>query len=346
MPAIHPAIQRLLIAVVSLSFVGASCGPSALGVMPGVLNDTHNLSLRRAILAYGGGHVCDEMLSRSLPLRFHDEDPVAGRFFPGECAARELPNGDQIVQFTGQGYIWTNVSQRLGFGASGAVEYDTDFLLDGSTMYLYFRPRAGAPPTFVARFIELPPPPIFGALFGGASFVNGFGAQIMQSQLVRGFTVIRAANGSIEYGVGVVPPGVHPPTAYRILDPDQTVLANERSDVHTNERDFAGPFAVPQGKKLDLVIGVDGVPAIDVLLVPRSAGEAWLSTYTSQPATTPPPEPPLLDEVVTAGVLYRRTVAVPPGLYYLVLDNTATAGRTAPVTVGRGAMVSYAVALE
>jgi hypothetical protein len=124
------------------------------------------------------------------------------------------------------------------------------------------------------------------------------------------------------------------------------VLANERCDVHENQRDFAGPFAVPPGKKLHLVVGVEGVPAVDVLLLPRRAGEAWLATYTSQPATTPPPEPALFDDVVAAGVLYRRTVAVPPGLYYLVLDNTATAGRTAPVTADRGAVVSYAVALE
>jgi hypothetical protein len=314
--------------------------------MPGVLNDTHNLSLRRAILAYGAGQICDQLLARSMPLRFHDQDPVAGRFFPGGCAARELPNGDQVVQFNGQGYVWTNVSQRLGFGAGGAVEYDTDFILDGSTMYIYFRPRAGATPTFAMRSIEQPPPVVFGGMFGGTGSINGLGAQIMQSQLVRGFTVIRAANGSIEYGLGVIPPGEHPPAAFRIVDPDQPVLANERCDVHPNQRDFAGPFAVPAGKKLALVIGVDGAPAVDVLLVPRDIGDAWLLTYTSQPATTPPPGPPLLDDVVAAGVLYRRTLAVPPGLYYLILDNTATAGRTAPVTAGRGAVVSYAVALE
>lgn len=352
MLAIRPAIRRLLARVTGatcvafLPFVAAGCGPAALGIMPGVVNDTHNHSLRRAILAYGAGQICDELLSRSMPLRFHDQDPVAGRFFPGTCAARELPNGDQLVQFTGQGYVWTNISQRLGFGAGGAVEYDTDFLVDGSTMYIYFRPRAGATPTFAARFIELPPPVIFSGMFGGSGMVNGLGSQIMQSQLVRGFTVIRAANGSLEYGLGIIPPGQHSPTAaYRILDPNQTVLANERCDVRLNQRDFAGPFAVPAGKELDLVIGVEGAPAVDVLLVPRDVGDAWLATYTSQAATTPPPGLPVLDDVAATGVLYRRTLAVPPGSYYLVLDNTATAGRTAPATAGRGAVVSYVVAL-
>src|SRR5262249_12396779 len=47
MPLLRPAVVRLVAACFCLSFLGASCGPSALGLMPGVINDPHNLSLRR-----------------------------------------------------------------------------------------------------------------------------------------------------------------------------------------------------------------------------------------------------------------------------------------------------------
>ena len=71
-------------------------------------------------------------------------------------------------------------------------------------------------------------------------------------------------------------------------------------------------------------------------------GDAWLSTYVSQAATTPPPGPPLLDEAVMAGQILRRSLPVSAGAYYLVLDNTAGA----PARQERGAVVSYAVSLD
>jgi hypothetical protein len=113
-----------------------------------------------------------------------------------------------------------------------------------------------------------------------------------------------------------------------------------------NQRDFV-PIEVPaDASRLTLFVGVDGAPAVDVLLVPRAVGEAWLGTYTTQAATTPPPGPPLLDEAVSAGILWRRSVPVAPGAYYLVLDNTPTAGRTAPPPTEQAALVSYGVELD
>ena len=91
---------------------------------------------------------------------------------------------------------------------------------------------------------------------------------------------------------------------------------------------------------MTLVVSVDGVPAADVLLVPRTTGEPWLAAYILGAAAGPPPGPSVLDEVVTAGLAFRRTVSVPEGQYYLVLDNTATAGRASPTGT---ATVSYAI---
>ncbi len=355
MPALRTAIRRLsalATCAVSLSFLGASCGQSALGVMPGVLNDTRNLSLRRSILAYGMSRVCDEVRSRSMPLRFADEDPVMGRFFPTQCTARELPDGDLSLQFAGRGYVWTDMSLRLGFEASAALAYDTDFILDGSTMYVYFRARPSAPPAFTTHVVEQQQAALFSVLAGkrgGLNLPDSVGTQIMAAQLARGFTVIRDASGGVDFGLGVVPPGARPAEAYTGLDHSRPILANERVDLHQNQRDFAGPFEVPAGKELGLLISETGAPAVDVLLVPRAVGDAWLATYSSELSTTPPPGPPLLDDVVAAGTPFRRALALPAGSYYLVLDNTPTAGRTSLPTAPRddhAAVVSYAVDVE
>jgi hypothetical protein len=85
---------------------------------------------------------------------------------------------------------------------------------------------------------------------------------------------------------------------------------------------------------------------VDVLLVPRAAGEQWLQAYLTQAAPPPLPAAPLLDEPVYSGAPWRRTVPLPEGQYYLVIDNTNAAGRTQPTTYARddrAALVSYAV---
>ena len=100
-----------------------------------------------------------------------------------------------------------------------------------------------------------------------------------------------------------------------------------------------------EGTALSLTASVDGAPTIDVLVVPRATGQAWLQEYTPE-LPTPPPGPPMLDETVTTGALWRRTLRVPKGEYFVVFDNTATAGHSAlPGNRWRrwAALVSYAV---
>jgi hypothetical protein len=352
MPALRAAILRLGAVAFGLSFVGASCGPSALGLMPDVINDPGNLTLRRALLTYGIGSICAEVRARSMPLRLADDEPVAGRFFPTACSAREMPDHGLYVQLAGQGYVWTDRSLRLGFEASAAIAYDVDFLLDGSTTYVYFRVKGTSPPTFVTRLVEEKTVSQFNRVFGaanGQSPTDSFGAQVMAAQLVRGFTVVRDAAGGTEFGVGVVPPGTHPPGGFVGLDRGHPVLANERVELHQNQRDFAGPFVVPPGKRLGILVNQVGAPAVDLLLVPRGPGDAWLAAYAHERDVTPPPVMPLLDDVVLAGTVYSRALQVPPGAYYLVLDNTATAGHTSPPTAPRDdrpVVVSYAVDLR
>ena len=348
-------VAPILTTLLCASTTGASCGQKGLALLPGVVNDPKNLSLRRAILDFGTSRLCGEMQKRSVPLKLRDEDPIVGRFYPSGCATQALGNENLFIQFAGYGYAWTNITKRMGFEASGAVEYDQDFLMDGSTMYVYFRQRSTSAAKFTTGLIEQPG---VGNVLGmpttqgpqaGQSFANAFGTQIMQNQIARGFTVIRQADGTVEFGLGVIEKGKRPASPYRITDTGRVLLANERAEVHQNQREFVGPLeATSSSQALYLTIAIEGAPGVDVLIVPRSIGEPWLQSYTHQVATTPPPGLTVLDEPVFSGALWRRTVPVPKGQFYVVLDNTATAGRTQPTTYAaddRAAMISYAVEL-
>lgn len=353
---IRTAAPLALTIALSLSCIGASCGQSALGIMPGVVNNPQNLSLRRAILTFGTNSICSEMLKRSIPLRLRDEDPSTGRFYANACYAQQVNGGTNVfVQFSGYGYAWTNLTKRASFDAGGAIEYETDFLMDGETMYVYFRQKNTSNVTFKTRFIEQPQSPTLSALPlgasvpGGEAFVNSLGLQVLRSEVARGFTVIRDDDGAAAFGLGVVDKGKRPATPYRISPSGRAILANERSEVHQNQRDFVGPIEVTgKGQALYLTAAVDGAPGADLLLVPRVTADAWLQTYTTQGPLTPPPSFASLDEPIYAGMMWRRTVALPPGMYYLVIDNTAAAGKTQPTSYGqddRAAMVSYAIEL-
>jgi hypothetical protein len=349
--------------VLALSFLGASCGQGTLGILPGVVNDPKNLSLRKAILGYGTGRMCSEMMKRSIPLKLREEDPIIGRFYATSCSTQDLANNHVLIQFAGYGYAWTNLTKRMTFDAGGAVEYDQDFLMDGSTMYIYFRQQSTTAASFNVGVIELPATNVIGGLGGQStqSFANTFGTQILKSEIARGFTVIRDDGGSVLFGLGVVEKGKRPktPYPYKIQPSGNAILANERTEVHQEQRDFAGPFEVDaDGKGLTLSVSVDGAPTIDVLVIPRATGQEWLHTYTHVIKTTPPPGPPMLDDTVsvipqavveargTGAPVWRRTLRVPQGEYYVVFDNTSTAGRSSPPNYAgddRAALVSYAV---
>ncbi len=347
--SLRGAFVRLLSAAFALSFVGASCGQTSLAVMPGIVNDPGNLSLRRGIFSFARGQICREVQKRSLPLKLREEDPATGRFFPMSCAAQELATGNLFLQFGGYGYAWTNITKRIGFDASAAVEYDHDFLMDDSTMYIYFRERSTSATTFGSRLVELPPQAPTVGLPGGSpqGFLDTVGAAILKKEISRGFTVIRDPDGSVDFGLGIVEKGKRPASPYAGEKNGKLVLANERIEVHQGQRDHAGPFEVKgKGQALSLSVAVDGAPAVDVIVVHRGVGDAWLVQYTTTVALGPPPAPPVLDEPVTSGMVWRRTLPLPAGQYYVVFDNTAAAGRTAPPTTAgddRAALVSYAV---
>ncbi len=317
-----------------------SCTPQAyVALMPGVVNDPANRTLRREILAFGTSTLCKELMKRSVPLKLRDDDPTLGRFFPRTCKIESLENGDLYVQFSGVGYAWSNLTKRLSFSASAAIQYEQDFRLDGSTMYIYFKPAATTAKKFELTMVEqqvMPTTPVTPLFPGGdaKSFMNQIGEGMLAREIGRGFTVIREDDGSASFGVGLIPVGERPLAPYERKDDDRLLYVNESVEIHQNQRDYVGPIEVPdKGMALYLTLGVTGAPAVDLIVVPKQLGDAWLDGYLTTPQAGGPPGPPIFDETVNAdptGRLYKRLVRVPKGSYYVVLDNTQTAGRSNP----------------
>jgi len=326
-------------------------GSSAVSVLgAGVMNDPANKSLRFDILKFGLDTFCAEMLKGGAPLKFGDDEPVVGRFFAESCDSQVLDDEAHksfVVQYTGKGYAWTNVTQRIGFSSRGVVEYATDFQLHDGAMYVYFRPRLIDGAAFQTTLVE-------SALAQGGLAVAGvnsneLGKHIVESQLRRGFTVIRKnSSGSTDFALGIVPPGETPFKPFEVKRTEKTILANERTEVHIGQQDYVGAFEVTDSNQaLYLTVAVDGAANADILVVPKPVGDSLLDGYLHKAGGASLTSPALLDDTATQnGGLWQRFVNVDPGRYYLVIDNSAKLGKSAPDTSAKddaAAKVDYLV---
>ena len=356
--------RKLASVVLSLGALTACSPQSYLAVMPGVLNDPANRTLRRELLAMGTNELCKEVLKRSVTLKINPDDPGLGRFFPQQCAVQTLQNGDLYIQFAGMGYAWSNLTKRVGFNATASIEYDQDFRMDGSTMYVYFRPKAITARKFDSIMVEggaLPNSPISPILPGNTAqdFVNRVGDGMLAFELGEGFTVIRESDGTAFFSPGMLEVGERPLAPYERQSRSRTLVTNERIEIHEGQRDYVGPIDVPEaGSAIYLTLMVEGTSGVDIQIHGRPTGDPWLGQYVSIKDAGPPPAAPIYEEPVQSGAgsaavpgtpapgVFRRRVRVPKGSYYLVVDNTKTAGPTHPPSVAlddRAALVGLAV---
>jgi hypothetical protein len=327
-------------------------GIGAMGILgAGVINDPKNKSLRFDLLKFGLDQFCREMHERGAPLKLRDGEPVLGRFFATGCNAQVVDEENRksfVVQYSGVGYAWTNLTQRLGFTSTGLIEYAPDFQLSNGAMYVYFRPRNVASAAFQTVLVE-------SALARTGLTVAGVnpdqvGRDIVEGQLRRGFTVIRyGSTGETDFGVGYIPLGKKPFRPFLVESEDKIVLDDDRTEVHANQQDLAGGLVVAEdGKALYLTVQVDGAPAVDVFLVPKADGDQLIDRYVHVPGPSLLFGRPLLDATVPAGPAWKGTVAVPKGTYFLVVDHSPAVGRTSPPVIqgdDRAARVDYVVEL-
>lgn len=347
------------VAVLLLGLLGLTACPNreTLGVSamsllgPGVINDPKNKSLRFDLLKFGLDQFCKEMRERGAPLKLRDGEPVLGRFFADGCNSQVIDEEARqtfIVQYTGRGYGWTNLTQRLGFTSAGLVEYAPDFQLHDGAMYVYFRPRNVASASFQTLIVE-------GAIARTGLAMTGvnpdqLGRDIVDSQLKRGFTVIRhSSNGETEFGAGYIPVGKKPFRPFYVESEDKVTLDNDRTEVHGNQQDLIGGFIVPDDDQaLTLTLKVDGAPSADVFLLPKHDGDQLLERFVRAAGPATLTAAPVFEDTVPAGQTWKRKVPVPKGTYYLLVDNTAAIGRSAPPAIAgddRAARVDYVVEL-
>jgi hypothetical protein len=338
---------------------GCSCTGSAACALRGPLNDPSNHSLRRSLMAGGLKEFCRQMTTHNAPLKMTNDAPAIGRFYATQCQQSDAENGDLYVRFSGFGYAWTNISKKLTFTMSGAVQYNQDFLIaDDCSVYGYFRPRNNLSSDFRIHVVENPVTSFLNAL---SPIAENFGRQLVQGKLAEGFTVITDADmQNPDVGLGIIEKGQRPVHPFNVHGSGRATYENARSEVHQNQRDFIGPIEVEvdgNGRRAIFVTAqMDGAPVIDVLLMRKMEAEQSLQLYFDYPqagplAAAPPPMPSPMPSVVTSDVLqagqpFARTIPVPPGMYYVVLDNTPSAGQVAPPMNpfdDRAAVVSYVI---
>ncbi len=336
-----------------LATVGGCSGKESLVTVvgPGRVNDPRNKSLRFDILEFGLGEFCREMTRRGAPLKLRDSDPVIGRFFADTCSSQVIDTDQRkslVVQYSGRGYAWTAQTQRVGFTSAGVIEYAPDFLVHEGAMYVYFRPSNVSAASFETQLIESGVAGTMASVLGVP--VNDLGQHIVRGQLERGFTVIRQnRSGEVDFGLGYVPKGQLPLRPFQVERSNKTTLANDGTEVHSGQQDYLGGFEIAKkNQALYLTMTLDGAPAVDLLVVPKAYADQMTGNYITQPGPAPLAIPPVFADTLTAGQTTQRRIPLPPGLFYVVIDHSATVGSNAPpVQAGddRAAKVDYLVQL-
>ncbi|MEO7097043.1 MAG: hypothetical protein ABI175_27535 [Polyangiales bacterium] len=352
---LRPTLGALaLLCIIPLGGAGcASCekaGFSGLSVMGGTINDPSNKSLRRGLLQFGLDQACAEMLKRPTALREGGEtagsatNPTNGRFFPKSCSQAQADNGDLVISFSGSGYTYASGVHKVTFEAAATVRYDQDFLMSGDTLYGYFRTKEVSKPDIKLKVIESTLPAIANQLTG---FGENYAKQLLSERLRDGFTVKRKSNSETDFRAGIVQLGTWPKLGYAV-DGGLT-LANDRTEVHEQQRDFIGPFENDDDDQVMTVTGkIDGAPGVNILVVDGATGDTWIDKYLTIGDATPPPSPPRQMIVAKQGAEFRLQIAG-KGRYWLVFDNTSTiSGGISPpgnFLDDRAAVVSFAVGL-
>jgi hypothetical protein len=325
-------------------------GDSSLRVLgAGVVNDPANKSLRFDLLKFGLQRFCEEMKKAGAPLKLSDQEPVLGRFFAESCQSEVLDDETRksfVLQYTGKGYAWTNVSGKLGFSSRGLVEYAPDFQLSDGALYVYFRPKTVDAAAFQLLSVDSKLAQAGLAVAAGQLNPDEIGRHVLESQLKRGFTVIRyGSDGRTDFGLGFIPKGERPFKPFDIST-EKRELLNERTEVHLQAQDYIGPLSVDDDDSaLHLTLELDGADSVDYQLVPQALGNAMLDRYIRHQGPCPTLGPPAFD--ASAGrERTQRAVPLPVGQYFLVLDNSSQLGQSQPPAGAAGdhaARVDYAV---
>ena len=310
--------------VLAISFAGCPCLGAVTDASPG---------LRWWLFSnFGAQKICPEMLKRGVSLRLQDRAPAIGRFFPMQCSY-QVDDARQTVtvHFAGTGYGYMLPAKRIGFSATGSIEYRADFQIAGDDVYVWGKlNRIVQGPNFQLGYVESPLLDAATAFTPLGSLANFFGNQIVAGELTRGFTVVHNADKGNDFALGLLFPPQKPHHPFDVSESERFTFANETVDVETQQRDYLRPFEVTDsGQPLYLQISVTGTP-VDVMIVNKPVGDLWRDAYQTGKPLGPPPGPVLAGGPLNPGPIETRRYPLPPGIYYVVIDNTSAAGLVSP----------------
>lgn len=294
--------------------------------------------LRWQIFAsYGANKVCEQMTKRGALMQIDVPVPgftkAWGRFYPQTCQST-LNNDTRTLKIwmTGTGYAWTPATQKMSFECGVEVEYKPDFRKNGDTIYVWFDVAQQPPvPKFKIVYVEQRATNAALQLYPVEWFATQFAQSFVQTQLTRGFTVIRDDDGD-DFSLGKLAVGQRPVHPFHAKGKDRYTFANETSEIRGQQQDFLGPFEIDgNDRALYVNMQVKGAP-VDVFVVGRDGGHTWRMAYqTSTPAPAAPPGTPILQQAATpASGLFAGWVPLNKGLYYIVIDNSSAVGTMRP----------------
>jgi len=158
---------------------------------------------------------------------------------------------------------------------------------------------------------------------------NTFGAQVVSSQLMSGFTVVRSEEGDA-FALGILLPPERPRQPFKSGGEGRVLVDADTAEVRVEQVDFIGPIVIEDsGQSLFFKYQLTG-PAAEALLWTRAEADAWREQLQAGAALAPPSAPPGLAFPLTVGVTQEQRVPLPPGQYVLVVDNSSRVGRVNP----------------
>jgi hypothetical protein len=282
---------------------------------------------------FGASKMCPEMLKHGVSIRLEQRSASIGRFFPMQCTY-SVDNQRQTVtvHIAGTGYAYVQIppAKRVGFALTASVEYRPDFQIAGDDVYVWARlNRIVQGPNFQIGHVENPVVNAIGNVPPFGSIANLFGQQVVSVAMTQGFTVIHNGDGN-DFALGILFPPAKPHHPFQVTAAERFTYANETIDVHENQRDYLGPFEIAKsGQSLSLMLSVEGQP-VDVMIVDKQTGDVWREAYQTGKPLGPPPGPVVAGGPLHPGPTDNRSYKLPPGHYYVVIDNTSAAGTVNP----------------
>lgn len=276
--------------------------------------------------SFGASRVCPEMLKAGVPLKVPPlGNASVGRFFPESCETTvDDARQTLTVKLAGTGYATLPVARRLGFSCAVTVEYAPDFYLaEDDSVYVWGKfVRLVSPPEL--RIVGVENPVVQLATQTPLGSVATLVAEgLVSGEIGKGFTVVHQDDGD-DFVLGHLEPPAKPVRTARASQ-GHALLASDLLELRAATREYAGPFEVREsGKALFLRAHVQGVPLV-FSVVDRPSGDAWRRAYES----AQPLRPPFATPIVSGDLQAQpngdnlRIVALPPGQYFVVLENRA-----------------------